>query len=441
MKKLSTTLWKIYDLLRGHLDSTTSLQVIKTLTFLYLLEKELLKKNEAFTSQLQGSFDFEGAKTNEELLKSLRSFISQNEALDWLDDSVSELVRLTDQNLFEKVMSAIKNIPVETSTVEVYLQCVELLATRDRFSSATPSSLCQLAKELLAHTSYDNLYDPAIGTGKLAYEVSMNHENVKIYGQDIHPTELNSCRMLLTLSGRIHELSYLKEGHTITAPKHLEGNKLKRFDCVVSQPPFGLRDWGIEQILEDDDRFHRGLPPRVHGDYAFITQVVESLNESGKALMILPSSPLFREAREGEIRKQLIQENLVETVISLPGNMLHGTAIPVNIVIFNKQKSNNDIFFINAISFVNRQRTQSTLTESAIKELANLYHTREEVEEISRIISLDEVKANRYNLMVERYVTQKQVQEVFDLEALQQEHQDLMKHLETIQTKLKDILA
>ena len=117
MKKLSTKLWKIYDLLRGHLDSTTSLQVIKTLTFLYLLEKELLKKNEAFTSQLQGSFDFEGAKTNEELIESLRSFISQNEELDWLQDSVSELVRLTDQNLFEKVMSAIKNIPVETSTV------------------------------------------------------------------------------------------------------------------------------------------------------------------------------------------------------------------------------------------------------------------------------------------------------------------------------------
>ena len=440
MEQLPRLLEKIEDLLRGHFDSSTSLLMIKWLAFFQLFAKALLKGDEALISQLKGEFDWSEFKTNEELMALIRIFILENGDLNWFEDSFSELSRLNNQELFEDIMSLIRKIPVETSTVEVYLQCLDVLATRDRFNYETPSSLSGLAKELLAHTSYDTLYDPAIGAGKLAYEVSLNHENVKIYGQDIHPMELNICKMLLTLSGRINELSYLKEGHTITSPKHIEEGKVKTFDCVVSQPPFGLRDWGIEQILEDD-RFHRGLPPKTHGDYAFITQVVESINETGKGLMILLTGPLFREAREGEIRRQLIEENLVETVISLPGNMLHGTALPVNIVIFNKQKSSPDIFFINATSFVTRKRTQSTLTESAIKEIANLYHNHEEVEEISRIVSIDEIKANRYNLMVERYVTKKQVQEVFDLDALQKEHQTLMKDLEILQTQLGDILS
>lgn len=440
IKQLSKILWEICDLLQGYFDPTIYLQVLKTLAFLYLLEKELLKGNERFISQLKGQFNFSNVATSEELIESLHSFISQNKELDWLQHSISELSRLNKQDLFEKVMTLIKDIPVEPSTVKVYLECLNLLSTKERLSFPTPASLCELAKELLANTSYDTLYDPAIGTGKLAYEVSLNHENVKIYGQDIYEADLNICRMLLMLSGRIEELSYLKEGHTITEPKHFEGDKIKTFDCVVAQPPFGLRDWGIEQLL-DDDRFHRGLPPKAHGDYAFITQVIESLNEGGKALMILPSSPLFREAREGQIRKQLIEENLVEAVIALPGNMLHGTAIPVNIVIFNKQKSSKDTFFINATSFVNRQRTQSTLTEEGITAIAKIYHNHEELEEISKSVTPEEIKINRYNLMVNRYVTQSQVEEVFDLESLQQEHQTLMKHLETVQMQLDDILV
>lgn len=440
MERLSILLWKTYDLLRGHFDSSTSLILIKWLAFFQLFAKALLKGDEQFISQVKGSFDLDGLKTNEELMKLIGKFVLENKELKWFEDSFLQLSRFNHPKLFEKVMDLMREIPVETSIVDVYLQGLNVLAIKDRSSCETPLSLCELAKELLAHTSYDTLYDPAIGAGKLAYEVSLNHENVKIYGQEIHPTELTICKMLLTLSGRINQLSYLKQGHTITTPKHLNGGRVKTFDCVVSQPPFSFRDWGIEQVTEDA-RFHRGLPPKAHGDYAFITHVVESLNEMGKALMILPSSPLFREAREGEIRKQLIEENLVEAVIALPGNMLHDTAIPVNIVIFNKQKLSSDTFFINATSLVNRQRTQSTLTEEGIRAIAKLYHDREEVEEISKSVTLEDIKANRYSLMVDRYVTLKQVQEVFDLDALQQEHQKLKKHLETIQTQLDDILA
>lgn len=440
MKNIQNYAYKFSDLLRGSFDSSSAGQLIRTFTFLHQLERELLEENEVFTSQLQGCFDLKEATCKGEIIQSLKSFIDQNAELNWLQDSFSDIDRLDNDKLFKQVIDFLNSISFEQSSVEVFQKCSFYLSLQDRFSFETPASLALLSKELLTNTSFETLYDPAIGSGSLAYEVSQAHQDVLIYGQEINRQALNQCRMLLTLTGRIHELAYLKEGHTLIDPKHVEGTTLQKFDCIVCQPPFGLKDWGMEQVMADA-RFHRGVPPRSSADFAFITQVVESLNETGKAVMIVPSGVLFRESREGDIRKQLIEENLVETVISLPGNMLYGTALPVNIVIFNKQKKTNDIFFMNATSFVEKNRTLNTLSEQSIKEIGQLYHTRKERAEVSKLVSLEQVRENRYNLMVERYVTKKEVHEVFDLESLREEHKTLTKKLTEIQTQLEEILG
>ena len=440
MKNIQNYAYKFSDLLRGSFDSSSAGQLIRTFTFLHQLERELLEENEVFTSQLQGCFDLKEATCKGEIIQSLKSFIDQNAELNWLQDSFSDIDRLDNDKLFKQVIDFLNSVSFEQSSVEVFQKCSFYLSLQDRFSFETPASLALLSKELLTNTSFETLYDPAIGSGSLAYEVSQAHQDVLIYGQEINRQALNQCRMLLTLTGRIHELAYLKEGHTLIDPKHVEGTTLQKFDCIVCQPPFGLKDWGMEQVMADA-RFHRGVPPRSSADFAFMTQVVESLNETGKAVMIVPSGVLFRESREGDIRKQLIEENLVETVISLPGNMLYGTALPVNIVIFNKQKKTNDIFFMNATSFVEKNRTLNTLSEQSIKEIGQLYHTRKERAEVSKLLSLEQVRENRYNLMVERYVTKKEVHEVFDLESLREEHKTLTKKLTEIQTQLEEILG
>lgn len=440
MKNIQNYAYKFSDLLRGSFDSSSAGQLIRTFTFLHQLERELLEENEVFTSQLQGCFDLKEATCKGEIIQSLKSFIDQNAELNWLQDSFSDIDRLDNDKLFKQVIDFLNSVSFEQSSVEVFQKCSFYLSLQDRFSFETPASLALLSKELLTNTSFETLYDPAIGSGSLAYEVSQAHQDVLIYGQEINRQALNQCRMLLTLTGRIHELAYLKEGHTLIDPKHVEGTTLQKFDCIVCQPPFGLKDWGMEQVMADA-RFHRGVPPRSSADFAFMTQVVESLNETGKAVMIVPSGVLFRESREGDIRKQLIEENLVETVISLPGNMLYGTALPVNIVIFNKQKKTNDIFFMNATSFVEKNRTLNTLSEQSIKEIGQLYHTRKERAEVSKLVSLEQVRENRYNLMVERYVTKKEVHEVFDLESLREEHTTLTKKLTEIQSQLEDILG
>lgn len=440
MKNIQNYAYKFSDLLRGSFDSSSAGQLIRTFTFLHQLERELLEENEVFTSQLQGCFDLKEATCKGEIIQSLKSFIDQNAELNWLQDSFSDIDRLDNDKLFKQVIDFLNSVSFEQSSVEVFQKCSFYLSLQDRFSFETPASLALLSKELLTNTSFETLYDPAIGSGSLAYEVSQAHQDVLIYGQEINRQALNQCRMLLTLTGRIHELAYLKEGHTLIDPKHVEGTTLQKFDCIVCQPPFGLKDWGMEQVMADA-RFHRGVPPRSSADFAFMTQVVESLNETGKAVMIVPSGVLFRESREGDIRKQLIEENLVETVISLPGNMLYGTALPVNIVIFDKQKKTNDIFFMNATSFVEKNRTLNTLLEQSIKEIGQLYHTREERQEVSKLVSLEQVQENRYNLMVERYVTPKVKQEKFDVEALKAEHEKLNKQLMIIQHQLQEILG
>ena len=440
MKNIQNYAYKFSDLLRGSFDSSSAGQLIRTFTFLHQLERELLEENEVFTSQLQGCFDLKEATCKDEMIQSLKSFIDQNAELNWLQDSFSDIDRLDNDKLFKQVIDFLNSVSFEQSSIEVFQKCSFYLSLQDRFSFETPASLALLSKELLTNTSFETLYDPAIGSGSLAYEVSQGHQDVLIYGQEINRQALNQCRMLLTLTGRIHELAYLKEGHTLIDPKHVEGTTLQKFDCIVCQPPFGLKDWGMEQVM-DDARFHRGVPPRSSADFAFITQGVESLNETGKAVMIVPSGVLFRESREGDIRKQLIEENLVETVISLPGNMLYGTALPVNIVIFDKQKKTNDIFFMNATSFVEKNRTLNTLLEQSIKEIGQLYHTREERQEVSKLVSLEQVQENRYNLMVERYVTPKVKQEKFDVEALKAEHEKLNKQLMIIQHQLQEILG
>ena len=440
MKNIQNYAYKFSDLLRGSFDSNSAGQIIRTFTFLHQLERELLEENEVFTSQLQGLFDLKEATCKDELIQSLKSFIHQNPELNWLQDSLSDIDRLDNDKLFKQVIDFLNSFLFEQSSVEVFQKCSFYLSLQDRFSFETPASLALLLKELLANTSFETLYDPAIGSGSLVYEVSQAHQDVIIYGQEINRQALNQCRMLLTLTGRIHQLAYLKEGHTLIDPKHVEGTTLQKFDCIVCQPPFGLKDWGMEQII-DDARFHRGVPPRSSADFAFITQVVESLDETGKAVMIVPSGVLFRESREGDIRKQLIEENLIETVISLSGNMLYGTALPVNIVIFNKQKKTKDIFFINATSFVEKNRTLNTLSEQSIKEIGQLYLTRKERAEVSKLVSLEQVRENRYNLMVERYVTKKEVHEIFDLKSLREEQKILTNKLAEIQTQLEEILV
>ena len=122
--------------------------------------------------------------------------------------------------------------------------------------------------------------------------------------------------MQLILDKRIEDLDNIIQGNTIINPGNVEGNELRKFACIVCDPPNGVRDWGYEEILNYDkyNRFHRGMPSKSLGDYAFITQVIESLTSDGIAIMVEPTGILFREGAEGVLRQKLVEENIIDTV-------------------------------------------------------------------------------------------------------------------------------
>ncbi len=460
--------------LRGLFSEETQSQIGMIVTFLGGLERELGNKNQLIVSQIHGCFNFKASNTVEDLICSLKSFLQKNEQLVWVEDNFRYLDQLTDQEVFQRVRDLCcrvswKDTPLET--FKYYLEDSRLSST----AGVTAQSLCELACELLSRTSFKTIYDPTIGTGTLINEVVKGHEAVEVFGQEMSQESLNYCRMLFVLSGRNQDLSNLKQGNVLMDPKHIAGHEMQTFDCVVCDPPIGLREWSHEGINEDP-RFHRGVPPhrigdfafvtqaveslnaqgkalmilppgvlfragregeirkqlvpphRI-GDFAFVTQAVESLNAQGKALMILPPGVLFRAGREGEIRKQLIEENVIETIIALPRNMLTSAIIPVNIVIFNKGKKTEDIQFIDASSFAKRRRYLNILTRESIHEIATIYHNREEREMLSRLVPLSEVRENQYNLLIERYLTPPLVVETYSRDELKQEQQELQKQL------------
>ena len=173
---------------------------------------------------------------------------------------------------------------------------------------------------------------------KVAKEVGST--NVSLNGQEVNGSTYALARMNMFL----HEMdnANIEWGDTLNSPKLVENDALMKFDIVVANPPFSLDKWGAEEASSDRySRFHRGVPPKSKGDYAFITHMIETLNEHGKAGVILPHGVLFRGSSEGKIRKQLIDENLLKAVVGLPANLFYGTGIPASILIFDKNKGDN----------------------------------------------------------------------------------------------------
>ncbi len=425
--------------LKSLFSAETQFPIGAMVTFLGGLERELGNKNQAIVSQFQGCFNFKASNIVEDLIFSLKLFLQKNEQLVWINDDFRYLEQLTNQEVFLNI----RELCCQVSWQDTPLETLEYYIEESGLSSTvgvTTQSLCELSRELLSKTPFKTIYDPTIGTGTLIDAVVRGREGVKVFGQEVNQEMLNYCRMLFVLSGRSQDLANLRQGNVLMDPKHVESHEMQTFDCVVCDPPIGLREWSHEGISEDP-RFHRGVPPHRIGDFAFITQVVESLNAQGKALMILPPGVLFRAGREGEIRQQLVEENLIETIISLPRNMLTGATIPVNIVIFNKDKKTDDIQFIDASSFAERRRYLNILSRESIEKIASLYHNREERDMLSRVVPLSEVRENQYNLLIDRYLTPPLVMEKVNVADLKQEQQEIKRQLLKVQSELEEILG
>jgi type I restriction enzyme M protein len=232
-------------------------------------------------------------------------------------------------------------------------------------------------------------------------------------------------------------------GDTIRNPKLLDSeDTLKHFDVVVANPPFSLEKWGYDSAAVDKfGRFRRGLPPQTKGDYAFILHMIETLKpKTGRMGVVVPHGVLFRGAAEGKIRKQLIDENLLDTVIGLPEKLFFGTGIPAAILIFRRNKADKNVLFIDASGEYKDGKNQNQLSEVNVAKIIQTYKVRKDVEKYAHVATLQEIEGSDYNLNVPRYVDTFEDEQEIDLAAVLAERKTLKAELAKIEAEMDGYL-
>ncbi len=305
----------------------------------------------------------------------------------------------------------------------------------------TPSAVSILLSKLVEAKEGDRIYDPTCGSGSLLIKASkeVKNDNFRIYGQESKSATVALCKMNMFL----HNINdaVIEWGDTISNPLHLENEHLMKFDVVVANPPFSLDKWGAEDAPDDKyRRFERGIPPKSKGDYAFISHMIASLNEHGRMGVVLPHGVLFRGASEGKIRKQLVDENLLDAVIGVPANLFFGTSIPACILVFKKGRVDTDVLFIDASREFNKEKNQNKLDEIHIQKIFDTFNNRKTIEKYSHVATLKEIQENDYNLNIPRFVDTFEEEEIVDIEETKVNIENIEKELVEIKSKMKGYL-
>ncbi|MDG4548914.1 MAG: type I restriction-modification system subunit M [Candidatus Contendobacter sp.] len=274
----------------------------------------------------------------------------------------------------------------------------------------------------------DKVLDFACGSGSLLLNVRKQlgpHGVGKIYGQEKNITTYNLARMNMLLHGVKDSEFEIYHGDSLLNdwPILREANPAKklRFDAVVANPPFSYR-WEPTEALSEDFRFKSyGLAPKSAADFAFLLHGFHFLSQEGVMAIILPHGVLFRGGAEERIRAKLLKDGHIDTVIGLPANLFFSTGIPVCILVLKRCKKPDDVLFINASEYFEKGKRQNRLRPEHIDKIVSTYQFRQEQERYSRRVSMEEIKANDFNLNISRYVSTTVAEEVIDLGAVNRE--------------------
>ncbi|MGU5675727.1 type I restriction-modification system subunit M [Aeromonas hydrophila] len=307
----------------------------------------------------------------------------------------------------------------------------------------TPPEVSDLIAELLEPQPGDTICDPACGSGSLLMKcgrkIVENHgeKHYALYGQEAIGSTWSLAKMNMFLHGEDnHKIEW---GDTIRNPKLLDKNgDLMCFDIVTANPPFSLDKWGHDEVEHDKfGRFKRGIPPKTKGDYAFILHMIETLKpKSGRMGVVVPHGVLFRGSSEGKIRQQLIDENLLDAVIGLPEKLFYGTGIPAAILIFKKQKVDDNVLFIDASREFKAGKNQNLLSPDNIAKIVATYRNGGNVDKYAYLASLKEIRENDYNLNIPRYVDTFEEEEEIDLLAVRTEREQLKTQLAELEIEM-----
>lgn len=315
----------------------------------------------------------------------------------------------------------------------------------------TPREVIELMVEALDPKPDESVYDPCCGSGGMLI-ISHLHVAEKygdeetrrlfLYGQERNPEIYAVCQMNLIL----HDIrnAHIDSGDTLEYPRFREDGKLKTFNVVIANPPWNQDGYPEERLKTANfrERFSFGYPPQDKADWAWIQHMLASAEDNGRVGIVIDNGCLFRGAREKTIRSKAIKKDLVECVILLPEKLFYNTGAPGAIIIFNKNKPKerrNKILFINASNEFIRHpfvRRLNSLSNENIKKIADLYKGFSDNQGLSRVVDIEEIHANDYNLNVTLYVMPLEQaenidisKEFLDLQRLENKRQEASKKL------------
>lgn len=446
--ELYSSLWSSCDELRGGMDASQYKDYVLVMLFIkYVSDKYAntpfapitVPKGASFSDMvaLKGKSDI-GDQINKKIIAPLANANKLSDMPDFNDPSKlgngQEIVdRLTNLIcIFEnKALDFSKNRADGDDILgDAYEYLMRHFATESGKSKGqfyTPAEVSRIMAQILgikeAKTSNETtVYDPTCGSGSLLLKVADEATaNVTLYGQEKDTATSGLARMNMILHN--NPTAEIKGGYsTLANPGFIdEHGNLKTFDYIVANPPFSDKRWGTGFSPENDvhERFtHYGIPPAKQGDYAYLLHIIRSLKSTGKGACILPHGVLFRGNAEGDIRKNLIRRGYIKGVIGLPANLFYGTGIPACIVVIDKAEAQvrKGIFMIDASVGFMKDGPKNRLREQDLHKIVDVFNKKLELPKYSRMVSLEEVEKNEFNLNLPRYIDNQQTEDLQDIE-------------------------
>jgi len=313
----------------------------------------------------------------------------------------------------------------------------------------TPQHVSKLIAQLAMHKQdkVNKIYDPACGSGSLLLQAKKHFDAHIIedgfFGQELNHTTYNLARMNMFLHNVNYDKFNIQLGDTLIKP-HFGDDK--PFDAIVSNPPYSVKWIGSDDpTLINDDRFAPAgvLAPKSKADFGFILHALSYLSSRGRAAIVCFPGIFYRGGAEQKIRKYLVDNNYVETVISLAPNLFFGTTIAVNILVLAKNKTDTKTQFIDASgeNFFKKETNNNVLTEEHIKQIMDMFDSKEKVEYVAEYVDLDKIAANDYNLSVSSYVEAKDTREVINITELNAEIKTTVTKIDQLRTDIDAIVA
>jgi type I restriction enzyme M protein len=447
--QLYSSLWQSCDELRGGMDASQYKDYVLVLLFIkYVSDKYAgqpfspitIPKGASFKDMvaLKGKPDIGDqinkkiiaplTKANEQL--SLSDFPDFNDSVK-LGDSKEKVEKLTNLiAIFEnKALDFSKNHAEGDDILgDAYEYLMRHFATESGKSKGqfyTPAEVSRIIAHILGiqdarTTSSTTVYDPTCGSGSLLLKVGdAAVTKVTLYGQEKDAATSGLARMNMILHN--NPTALIMQGNTIADPKFKEGDTLKTFDYVVANPPFSDKRWstGLDPLNDPYQRFQPfGTPPAKQGDYAYLLHIVRSLRSTGKGACILPHGVLFRGNVEGDIRRSLVRKGYIKGIIGLPPNLFYGTGIPACIVVIDKQDvhARKGIFMIDASGGFMKDGPKNRLRDQDIHKIVDAFTKRVTIPKYSRMVSVEEIEKNDFNLNLPRYMDSQQTEDLQDID-------------------------